>query len=233
MGPFLSIIIPTYNSFSTIESCLNSVRDQIFLDYEVIVVDGLSEDETITFVKARASADPKIKLFSDKDYGIYDAMNKGIEYARGKWLYFLGSDDSLFDHRVLFDFASIANKISAPVIYGNVKIVGQTAWSSDGAIYDGKFDLKKLLTKNICHQAIFYKADFIRAIRYNIKYSICADWDFNMKCWSKGKFIYMNRVIANFHGGGASTNNSRDVSFEEEIEQNIIQYFGVNKSKKK
>src|ERR1700683_2957242 len=89
-------------------------------------------------------------------------MNKGIDSSSGQWMYFLGSDDKLYNEKVLDDVKNLLIKLKSNVIYGNVKIVGDTSWAKDGEIYDGVFDKKKLLKKNICHQSVFYNRNFIR-----------------------------------------------------------------------
>src|ERR1019366_6920119 len=101
--PKLSIIVPTFNSSTYIERCLQSIRIQTFRDYEVILQDGASSDDSVQIARSfrDANAGMDIKLFSGKDEGVYDAMNKACRVARGEWLYFLGSDDELHDANVL------------------------------------------------------------------------------------------------------------------------------------
>jgi len=106
MNPFFSIIIPTYNSSATISVALNSIIKQSYQNFEVIIVDGLSNDNTISIISQ--FQDDRIKIFSEKDKGVYDAMNKGINYANGKWIYFMGSDDYFYDNTILF---YISNKL--------------------------------------------------------------------------------------------------------------------------
>lgn len=226
MNPFFSIVIPTYNSAKNLESCIKSILNQTFRNYEIIIVDGLSEDETCSIVAK--CADDRIKIGSEKDNGIYDAMNKGITRSSGNWLYFLGSDDKLYDDRVLEDIRKIIKKTGRKLIYGDVKILGNTSWASDGSIYDGQFDLKKLVKKNISHQGIFYDAAFIRKEIgfFNPKYRVCADWDLNMRCWKKTKFKYFKRTIALFSAGGVSTFDSYDQNFFMDFDDNIVKYFG-------
>src|SRR3982750_4096075 len=99
--PLLSIIIPTFNSQITIERCLESLSKQTFRDFEILVIDGGSEDNTIGLVKEKQPVLPAVTLVSEKDEGTYDAMNKGIGLSTGTWLYFLGSDDWLYNEQVL------------------------------------------------------------------------------------------------------------------------------------
>jgi glycosyltransferase involved in cell wall biosynthesis len=226
MNPFFSIVIPTYNSAKNLRSCIKSIFDQTFGDYEIIIVDGMSEDETCSI--AKNYADNRINIISEKDNGVYDAMNKGIARSTGQWLYFLGSDDQLFDNKVLKDVKEVIGRAKSKLIYGNVKILGNTAWASDGTIYDGSFYIEKLLKKNICHQSIFYKASFIRDEIgvFNVRYRVCADWDLNMRCWQKTKSKYFRRTMALFNAGGISTFSADDQNFKKDFDENKLKYFG-------
>src|SRR2546422_844446 len=97
--PIFSIILPTFNSAAQIATALESILNQTFNDFEILVLDGCSGDNTIEI--AKSYKDTRIRIWSEKDEGIYDAMNKGIEKATGKWLYFLGSDDELYNNAIL------------------------------------------------------------------------------------------------------------------------------------
>ncbi len=94
MNPFFSIIIPTFNSGNCIKGALQSVCQQRFTNYEIIIVDGLSTDDTLEKVNVfyNKYGSERIIVKSEKDDGIYDAMNKDY-MARGEFVYFMGSDD--------------------------------------------------------------------------------------------------------------------------------------------
>jgi glycosyltransferase involved in cell wall biosynthesis len=81
-NPFFSIIIPTYNAEKVIERCLKSIISQTCESYEVIIVDGCSNDNTINIAERFSITGDKIKLFSQKDESTYDAMNKGINWLQ-------------------------------------------------------------------------------------------------------------------------------------------------------
>jgi glycosyltransferase involved in cell wall biosynthesis len=219
---FFSVIIPTYNSGKTIKSCLESIVFQAFDDFEVLIMDGLSTDDTKCIVES--FSDTRIKFFSDKDSGIYDAMNKGIARANGKWLYFLGSDDRLHDNNVFKDVYNAANT-SFSVIYGNVRLLGDTGWGKKGQIYNGRFSLSKMLISNVAHQSIFYNKEVFKLCGgYSLKYPICADQDINLRIASKFEFIYIDRVIADFAEGGTST-GAYDVIWSDDFVKNVAKYY--------
>ena len=164
----ISIIIPTFNSAKTLAVCLDSILKQSFTDFEVLIMDGLSTDNTLEI--AKSYDDIRLIISSEKDNGIYDAMNKGITQSKGEWIYFLGSDDRLFNKNVFSEVYEIQKKGNSKIIYGNVLIEGQAGWAKNGQIYDGEFSLSKLIERNICHQAIFYKKEvFDKLGLYNIK----------------------------------------------------------------
>ncbi|GAX44185.1 family 2 glycosyl transferase [Tolypothrix sp. NIES-4075] len=204
---FLSVIIPTYNSEKTIERCLNSLIVQTYQNFDICIIDGASSDGTIAKVSSFRSYFKDIRIVSEQDKGVYDAMNKGIDIARGDWLYFLGSDDEVFDKDVFADIFNTPIQKKSGFIYGNVVYIGDDAsWIKSGQVYDGLFDIRKLLTKNICHQAIFYRKDlFKRFGKYKLQYPVLADWEMNLRLFSKTKCIYLDKNIAKYYGGGLSS----------------------------
>ncbi len=228
--PFFSIIVPVYNAGEKLPSALDSIVKQTFTDYEIIVIDGLSTDDTLDIVKKYSYERKDIKFISERDEGTYDAMNKGMSMASGQWLYFLGSDDILHSNIILSTIAKHIVSTKARVVYGNVRIVGNSSWAKDGDIYDGSFDFEKLLNKNICHQAIFYNSKFVKTEigKYNIGYKLCADWDFNLRCFAKTDFLFVPVIVADFHAGGITTILEEDTIFSREFVGNIIRYFKIS-----
>lgn len=113
----VSIIIATYNSEKTLKRALDSVLNQSYQDWECIVVDGASKDNTIGIVKEYVSKDARFRYISEPDHGIYDAFNKGWKMAKGQWVMYLGSDDEYTKDgiKVLME-----NSDGADVVYGAV-----------------------------------------------------------------------------------------------------------------
>lgn len=209
-APYITIIIPTYQAETTLQACLDSVLCQDFKDFEILIMDGGSTDRTLEIAKAAGGRDARIRLVSERDKGIYDAMNKGIRMARGTWVFFLGSDDFLFEPTTLSTV--FPGYEDADFIYGNV--VGDTY---KGA-YDGQFDYEKLLRRNISHQAIFYRRTVFDKIGdYNLRYKGHADWDLNIRLF-KDKDIrirYIGGIIARFGPFGLSSRH--DIPFLQEV----------------
>lgn len=224
-SPLISIIIPTYNCVNTLDSCLSSIIEQNFEDLEVCIIDALSTDGTMEIVKKYAKEFSFISYTSEKDNGIYDAMNKGIKLSNGEWLYFLGSDDSLFNNTVLQDVAKKIKHANSEVIYGNVLMIGQNQWNLDNVVFNGVYNLAKMISTNICHQAIFYKKKiFDKNGVYDTDYLVSADQVFNLKCYANTPFTYVDLIIANFNTGGYSTSEI-DQKFNNEKGALFYRYF--------
>ncbi len=197
----ISIVIPTYNSGKTIEACLESIRAQNFRDFEVLILDAVSTDDTLTIVNKFKDSIP-LRIISEKDKGIYDAMNKGIALSNGKWLYFLGSDDAFFANDTLQQVSEVMKSTDAAVIYGNVM--------SDrfNGIYAGEFNKTKIYNQNICHQSIFFRKEIFQITgEFDLQYKAHADYDHNFKWFLSGKIrhSFMDIIVANYADGGFSS----------------------------
>lgn len=199
--PLISIIIPTYNSEKTISESIKSILKQSFDDYEILIMDGVSSDHTISIVQE--FNDSRIKIFSEKDSGVYDAMNKGIKKAESKWIYFLGSDDTLFSPNTLLNVIHHLNDNNEEIDF----YYGCIHSEKYGEKYDGVFTREKILSKNIGHQAIFFNKNiFSKLGTYNLKYKILADYDFNLRAILNKNIRtkYIDEIIANYNTGGLS-----------------------------
>ncbi|MDE5969571.1 MAG: glycosyltransferase, partial [Muribaculaceae bacterium] len=120
--PFISIITVTYNAATTVGPTLESIKKQTFTDYEFILMDGASTDNTLDIVE---QADIKsARIFSSPDKGLYYAMNKGLGEAKGKYVMFLNAGDSLHSENSLQEIFDAADHDDTPgVVYGQTDIV--------------------------------------------------------------------------------------------------------------
>lgn len=205
-NPLLSIITVVYNGGATLEDTIRSVGDQTYTDREYIVVDGGSSDGTIGIIK-KYTGSVVSSWVSEPDKGIYDAMNKGIRMARGEWIFFLGSDDTFIHANVLTEFFA-RSLTDIDLAYGDVHSEGYSGR------YDGEFSFRKLLSKNLSHQAAFYRRSlFDRLGTYDLRYRMHADWEFNLRCFSDSRVrtSYTGVLVANFGVGGVSSRH--DVLF--------------------
>ncbi|WP_158559361.1 glycosyltransferase family 2 protein [Deminuibacter soli] len=201
--PLITIITPVYNAASLIVSCIEKLQQQSSVDFEHLVVDGLSNDNTVELVRDCQQRYANLRLVSEKDQGVYDAMNKGIQHANGQWLFFLGADDYLYSTDVLEKIGTHLQQAGSDVqlLYGNVY------YEAYSRLYDGMFDHEKILKRNVCHQAVFYRATVFAALgNYSLLYPSEADYEFNLRCWLSGrvKQIYVPLTIAWYAQGGLS-----------------------------
>lgn len=193
--PLISIIIVVRNGSLHIEKALNSVVSQERGLYELIVIDGGSTDGTLDIL--RRHSDAIDYWVSEPDRGIYDAMNKGIKRASGKYLYFLGSDDIL-----TVDLKDLPSVLIDPltIYYGSVR----TPKSKSA---DGPFNVWKLAVSTINHQSIFYPIAAFEDASYCLDYRILADWAFNLRCFGNRRlrFQYIPYEIAYYSLTGISS----------------------------
>jgi len=213
----ISIIIPTYNSAKTIKTCIDGILAQSYSIWEILIIDGVSSDNTIEIV--RSYRDNRIRIFSEPDKGIYDAMNKGIDKATGDWLYFLGSDDSLYGPTILEQVSKYLQP-GIDVVYGEVN---SSAWTEPF----GEWSFGTLWS-NRCHQSVFYsKRFFDDGHRYDLHYRIWADHDINLRWFllPQYKSQYMPIVVANYGVGGFSASRSDEV-FAKDFGLKVLRYGG-------
>lgn len=194
----ISVIIPVFNSSTVLIKALESVITQDYPNIELIVIDGGSTDETLEIIKDHQN---NISYWvSEKDHGVYDAMNKGVTAASGTWFYFLGADDRLLPG-ILSDIFKSSSFTNEDMLYGNVQI------DHKEKRIGGKTDYENLISKNIPHQGIFYKKSiFLKFKVYNDRYKILADYDLNLKVFEDEslKKHYLDKTIATFSTKGLS-----------------------------
>ena len=216
----ISIIVPTYNCGAKLAGTIESVLAEPTDLFEILVMDGASDHETLrTIEKYRDS----LTVISEKDRGVYDAMNKGIRHSSGKYLLFLGAGDRL-RQGVLARISTRLPKRDLCFVYGDTYLVRR------GEITSGPFSIEEFKTKNICHQAIFYERTLFRRLgKYNLKYRICADWVFNMQCFADRRVskIYLDEVVVDFEGWGISETQT-DLAFEADQPELIERYVNRN-----
>lgn len=220
MTPFFSIIVATYNADGVLSNLLNNLVAQTEKDFEVIIVDNCSYDNTLSIAHSFTDL-LNLTIISEADDGTYDAINKGIGIATGQWIYNIGSDDTLYSIDTLALVKVFLQTTDAKMIYGSV----ETFRDNITIIYDGEFNKHKLLVKNICQQAAFYKTDLFNIFGlFTAKYKIWADWEYNLKLFNSFTPVYVPLIIAHFSSNGIS-GRMQDTLF---IEDKIIQKYRIN-----
>lgn len=199
--PFYSIIVPTFNASDTFDALLQSIYYQDFTNYELIVVDGCSTDNTLYILHNYGFNN--IKLIVESDKGIYDAMNTGIKAAAGEWIIFMGADDSFCSKSVLsMSSSKITNlRTDVDVVFGRYKI---------GAMeYENFFDWRLLFTNSINHQSIFYSSRIFHRYRYPLQYIYASDYHLNLYLYlSNHLSAKINVLISVYSTNGRSNSDS-------------------------
>jgi glycosyltransferase involved in cell wall biosynthesis len=198
-----SIITVCKNSEKVLEGAIRSVLGQSYGDREYIIIDGGSVDGTMGIIeKYRNHIDI---LVHEQDQGIYDAMNKGIKVATGDIVYFLNSDDSLYDRHVLADVMAQFQMGNPAVVYGNIWLIQD---SHQGVLKYDKVDKRFFLHNTICHQALFVRRSLFHDVGpFDERYEIYADLDWLLRAYSRFSlsFMYYDRMICCYTYQGVSS----------------------------
>ncbi len=219
----LSIVIPTFNPGEKLADSIQSVHAAGDAEVQIIVQDGGSTDGTPEWLAGQNGLDWK----SEKDNGVFDAMNKGFARATGDWVLFLGAGDLLRadifkDGELILVLKEKAKTLS--LVYGD-------AWlCEEGFRYGGLFSRRKLRSWVPSHQAIFYnRRVFDKLGGYELKYRIASDYAFNLSCWgdSSIKKIYVSQLVCDYEGRGLSK-QIRDENFEADKMRLIRERLGAD-----
>ncbi|MBQ9575402.1 MAG: glycosyltransferase [Muribaculaceae bacterium] len=214
MGPLFSIITVTWNAADVIAPTLESVQRQTSSDYEMLIIDGASTDGTLDIVK-RASIS-SLRVFSEPDKGLYDAMNKGIARAQGRYLIFLNAGDAFASDTVLARLAMLTSD-NPGVIYGQTQLV-----DADREVVGNRhLTAPKRLTVDsflrgmvVCHQAFVARRDLVP--EYDLNYRLSADYDWCIRVLKKSPLnAYAGRVpIISYLADGMTTRHHRKSLWE-------------------
>lgn len=226
MTPLFSIITITFNAARQLPATLDSVHRQTFTDFEYLIVDGQSSDNTVQL--AKTSGIPGISIVSEPDKGLYDAMNKGMARARGKYLIFLNAGDAFTADTTLAEIAATIRKAGHPdIVYGqtrlvdaNRKFVGMRHLTAPEHLTFDSFKHGML----VCHQAFIVK----RAIAetYDLRYRFSADYEWCIRCLLKMESaVCTGTVIIDYLTDGL-TDHNRKASLKERFHI-MCHYYGT------
>lgn len=209
--PLISVITITYNASATLSLTMESVAEQTFTDFEHIIVDGASTDDTI--IIGRKKGTKSLRIISEHDNGLYDAMNKGIKLARGRYIIFLNSGDKFHSPDTLQAYAEAIEIKDPDIIYGDTDIVdiegkriGPRHLSAPDILTFDSFSNGML----ICHQAFMVKRDI--APLYDTDYRFSADYDWCIRCIKAsraGDRFNLRRVTIDYLEDGMTDHNKK------------------------
>jgi glycosyltransferase involved in cell wall biosynthesis len=217
--PLISIIVATFNSEKTISDTLDSIKTQIFNNYEIIIIDKDSSDKTIEIVKKKKL---KTRIYIGKDHGIFDAINKGIKKSRGKIISILHSNDYYYDKYSLENVANLFTLKKVDIVYGNLIYVGQNNKNYIIRYWKSSDFKKNLFMKGWSppHPAFFCKKkNYVEAGLYKINFGNSADIELMHRFLQVRKFksYFLNKALVVMRYGGASNNKIINI-----IKQNLV-----------
>lgn len=199
-----SIITLCFNSEKTIERTILSVLNQTYTNFEYIIIDGGSTDSTLEIIeKYKDKFGDKLKVISEKDNGIYDAMNKGIRLSTGDLVGIINSDD-YYEYDSLENIKNKYNFNKYEIVYGITRMIDSRE-KEINLIRQGHNFLDR---GNICHQACFISLSIHKDFyEYDLQYKYAADYDFMLKSIKNESIIFtpVDNIVANFTIGGASS----------------------------
>ena len=185
--PLISIVTITYNAAACLEPTMQSVASQTCRDFEHIIIDGASSDSTLEIARRY----PDTRILSERDNGLYDAMNKGIGMARGKYLLFLNAGDAFHSNDVLAAYAD--RRMTAP-----------RHLSAPAALTVDSFKQGML----VCHQAFMVRKEI--APLYDLSYRFSADYDWTIRCMLNGdprRFTNLSMIAIDYLSDGMTDRN--------------------------
>lgn len=212
--PFVSIITITYNAAGEIAPTVKSVAEQSCRDFEHIIIDGASTDDTLS--TAHKAARHELRILSERDNGLYDAMNKGLRMARGRYLLFLNAGDTFHSKetlRLYKEGSRLADGKGADIIYGDTVVVDR----GRNVIGPRHLSVPERLTYEsfsrgmlVCHQAFMVHRKL--APEYDTSYRFSADYDWTLFCLrrsSADRNVNLHTVTIDYLSDGLTDKNHR------------------------
>ncbi|NDP22033.1 MAG: glycosyltransferase [Paludibacter sp.] len=204
----LSIITINFNNALGLNKTIESVKSQTFTDYEYIIIDGGSSDDSVEIIENFSKLSKQSILYvSEQDKGIYNAMNKGIKLAQGDYCLFLNSGDILYDENVLAN--AFSNEIIADIVCFDAMFVLNGV--EELHKYPDEISFNYLYHGSLCHQSLLYKRVlFTQFGNYNENYKIVSDWELNIRFLINNNCTYkhFNFIFVKYGLDGISFSDS-------------------------
>lgn len=223
--PKLSIITINLNNASGLQKTMESLFGQTFMDFEYIVIDGDSTDGSKALIQNNLH---KLSYWvSEKDKGIYNAMNKGIVKATGEYILFMNSGDYLYSSNTLKDVFEHSN--NEDIIYGDA-MVDRGDVQNEVKFFPANLTFKYFMNRTLHHTSAIIKTDlFNKHGLYNEGFKIMSDWEFFIKtiCLYQASYKYINQIISCFNPDGISSQISSGQLKLDERAIVLNRYFGA------
>jgi glycosyltransferase involved in cell wall biosynthesis len=218
-GKLISIIMATSNCGPKVEATVRSILLQDPELFEFIVIDNASTDVTLDILQKYSH---RIRLISEKDQGVYFAFNKGLEFARGRYIYFIGAGDVLRP--------GILSAIEHLLTDTPTLLYGNCYFSKQRYVNGREFTSELFIANNICQQGIFYHRKIFDVLGgFNTRYPVFADWLLNLQCFLCPEILnrYIDLTIADYEQGGVSSKVDNDPMFKKDFPRFVLQHFGI------
>ena len=219
--PFLSIVTINYNDAIGLERTMSSVLEQEYTDFEFIVIDGGSNDRSLDILR---KVEEKLAYWvSEKDTGIYNAMNKGIAAAKGEFLLFLNGGDLLTSKTALQDF------ISHPSFRGDI-VYGDYKFEKGEKVYPDTLYPAYFMKTSLPHQSTFFRKNVFEQLgNYDESYRMGGDRDFFIKAYLCGQyeFVHVPYFLSFFNLDGISNDEVHQKQKKEEDERMFKANYGA------
>jgi len=222
--PIFSIITATYNSEFTISETMESLLSQDFDNFEVLIIDGLSTDNTIKIIKSYN--DSRINIYSEADKGIYDALNKGITRSIGDIIGFLHSDDTFTNNNILSDiYKSFDSQFDG--VYGDLNYVSANNHNKIIRNWVSNSFNPKMLKKGWMppHPTLFLNKNvYEKHGNFKTEYNVSSDYDFILRIFKDEElsFKYINKKLVNMKIGGSSNKSLNNILIKLREDYKII-----------
>lgn len=221
----ISIITAVYQN-KTISDALDSINGQTYKNVQKVIIDGGSDDEILSIIRQKINPDKDI-LISEPDEGIYDALNKGLQYCSGDVIGLLHSDDIFADNRVLEDVAQIFIENDIDVLYGNIEYVDKHDTEKTIRDWKSRSFEKTDFSRGWMppHTSMFLRKSVYDS--YDTSFRISADYDFIIrKLYVENlKYNYYDRKITKMKVGGASNANVKQIVRKMKEDYKIIKKY--------
>jgi glycosyltransferase involved in cell wall biosynthesis len=212
-APVISVITVVYNGESVLEATILSVLNQTYPHIEYILVDGASKDGTLAIIK---KYEDRVKYISEKDKGLYDAMNKGLQMATGDFVWFLNAADYFYGPETVALVAALASD-DVDVLYGDTMLENELREEIGLRSEKTVHRLPNVLTKssfrfgmNVCHQAFVARRSIAPAYDFE-RFRLTADIDWCIKVLERSqRNVHVHATLARFLVGGLSAQRNRE-----------------------